>query len=117
MSPAAVYVGIDVSKAELEVYERPTGAGWSVANTAAGYAELVQHWHTQPPALIVVEATGGLERGVAYALVEAALPVAVVNPRQPRDFAKATGRLAKTDRLDAETLAHFAEAVRPQPRD
>lgn len=116
MQHEAQFVGIDVSKAELEVYVRPTGEHWCVTNDAAGYAQLVQRWQVQAPTLIVLEATGGLERGVAYALAAAQLAVAVVNPRQPRDFAKATGRLAKTDRLDAEVLAHFAEAVRPEPR-
>lgn len=114
--PEMQFIGIDVSKAELEVHVRPTGEHWCVPNDTAGHDQLVKRWQAQPPTLIVLEATGGLERGVAYALVAADLAVAVLNPRRPRAFANATGQLAKTDRLDAKTLAHFAAAVRPEPR-
>lgn len=117
MEKQSLFVGIDVSKATLEIHVRPTGEHWQVTNDASGQARLCQRLQGLAPTLIVLEATGGLERGVAYALAAAPLPVAVVNPRQPRDFARATGRLAKTDRLDASDLARFAEAVRPEPRE
>lgn len=110
------YVGIAVAKGHLDVAARPGGAGWRAANDAAGIAALVARLHEEPPALIVLEATGGYERPLAAALAAAGLPVAVVNPRQTRDFARATGKLAKTNRLDAQALAHFAEAVRPPAR-
>jgi transposase len=110
------FVGIDVSKARLDVSFRPDGASLSLANDAAGVAALVKRVKAAPPALIVVEATGGLEIPLASALAAAGLAVAVVNPRQVRDFARATGRLAKTDRIDAEALAHFADAIRPEAR-
>jgi transposase len=113
---ARLVVGIDVSKAALDVAQRPNGEPWRVANEEAGITELVDRLRPLGPELIVLEATGGLERLVVAALALAGLPVAVVNPRQVRDFAKATGRLAKTDALDAAALAHFAEAIRPQPR-
>jgi transposase len=110
-----VFVGVDVSKAQLDVSIRPTGIAWSVANNESGIAELVARLRTLKATLVVAEATGGLEASMVAELA-AAMPVAVVNPRQVRDFAKATGRLAKTDRIDAEVLAQFAEAVRPEPR-
>ena len=119
MAKPAVYVGIDVAQAELVVAVRAPDAGaacWTVANDPAGVAKLRRQLQGQPPALIVLEATGGLERLVASTLGTAGLPVAVVNPRQVRDFVKATGRLAKTDALDAQVLAHFAAAVQPAPR-
>lgn len=118
MSEAAVFVGIDVSKARLDVCERPSGQTWSSANDEAGIATLVERLQAVRPAVVTLEATGGLERAVVAALGLALgdLPVVVVNPRQVRDFAKATGRLAKTDALDAAALAHFADALRPQPR-
>jgi transposase len=112
-----VFVGIDVGQTELEMYVRPSGQRGTYANTPTGQQEIVTCLQALAPVLVVLEATGGLERPVAYALVAATLPVAVINPRQGRDFAKATGRLAKTDRLDAEGLAHFAEAIRPTPRE
>jgi transposase len=111
---AVIFAGIDVSKAALDVALRPEGAPGRCANDEAGIAELVGRLRSLAPQLIVLEATGGLERLVVVAL--AGLPVAVVNPRQVRDFAKATGRLAKTDALDAVALAPFAEALRPTPR-
>jgi transposase len=110
------YVGIDVAKAWLDVGVRPGGAQWRVANAEAELPTLVEHLGQLEPRVIVLEATGGYERAVVAALAAAHLPVVVVNPRQVRDFAKATGKLAKTDQLDAHVLAHFAEAVRPEPR-
>jgi transposase len=113
MSATAVWIGIDVSKAHLDVGVRPGGAHWRSANTDSGCDELVHRVQALVPTLVVLEATGGLERQVTAALGAAGVPLAVVNPRQVRDFAKATGRLAKTDALDAQVLAHFAEAVKP----
>jgi transposase len=110
------FVGIDVSKATLDVCIWPEKAIFSVPNDSAGVATLVARFSTLAPTLIVLEATGGLETLAAAALIAAELRVAVVNPRQVRDYARATGRLAKTDRLDAEILARFAEAIRPEPR-
>lgn len=116
MATTAQFVGIDVAKAALDVAVRPSGEVWRTENEADAIATLVSRLRTLAPTLIVLEATGGLEGPVTAALATAGLPVVVVNPRQVRDFARATGRLAKTDRLDATVLAHFAEAVRPQPR-
>jgi transposase len=112
----ASFVGIDVAKATLDLASRPDGAVTHVANDEAGIAQLVTHLGQTAPTLIVLEATGGREAPVAAALATAGLAVAIVNPRQVRDFAKATGQLAKTDALDARVLAHFAEVVRPAPR-
>jgi len=116
MDDSAVFVGIDVAKAHLDVARRPAGDLWRVANDDAGIAQLVRELEQQPPTLVVVEATGGLEVPVAAALAAARIPVAVINPRQARDFARAVGQLAKTDALDAQLLARFAEVVRPTPR-
>jgi transposase len=116
MHRTPVFVGIDVAKAQLAVARRPSAEGWTVTNDDPGIATLVERLQAIPPTLIVLEATGGLEIPVTAALAAAGLPVVVVNPRQAHDFAKATGRLAKTDGLDARGLAHFAEAVRPVPR-
>jgi transposase len=109
-------VGIDVAKATLDVQVRPSDERWSVANDEAGIRTLVEQLRAVAPTQVVLEATGGYELAVVSALAAAALPVVVVNPRQVRDFAKATGRLAKTDRLDAAVLARFAEQVRPEAR-
>ena len=114
MSP--LYVGIDVSKTKLDIAMRPAGAAWQTDNELEKIATLVSRLQELQPGLIVVEATGGLEQPLVAALHVAQLAVAVVNPRQARDFAKATGRLAKTDQLDADNLAHFAQAVQPEPR-
>lgn len=111
-----VCVGIDVAKAWLDVGVHPGGQTWRVGHDDDGIAEVVARLEAERPALVVVEATGGLEVAVVAALVAAEVPVQVVNPRQVRDFAKATGRLAKTDRLDALVLARFGVAVRPAPR-
>ncbi|MDP3793870.1 MAG: IS110 family transposase [Candidatus Uhrbacteria bacterium] len=110
------YVGVDVAKAHLDVVVTPTEAQWRATNDGAGIAQVVTRLQELQPALVVLEATGGLELPLVAALAAAAVPLAVVNPRQVRDFAKAMGRLAKTDRLDAQTLALFAERVRPTPR-
>ncbi len=116
MQQEATYVGIDVAKEMLDVALRPAGERWRVEHDAAGLEQLLARLQAQAPALIVLEATGGLELELVAALAAAALPVVVVNPRQTRDFARATGTLAKTDALDAAVLAHFAEAVRPPQR-
>jgi transposase len=116
MSAEPVVVGIDVAKASLEVAVHQPAARWAVAYTDPAVATLVARLTGLGPALIVLEATGGLEVPVVGALAAAGLPVVVVNPRQVRDFAKATGQLAKTDTLDAAVLAHFAAAVRPPVR-
>ena len=112
----AVFAGIDVSKDRLDVHLRPSGRTFAVPRDGLGLERLVSELHTLSPGLVVLEATGGFEVTVAAALAGAGLPLAVVNPRQIRDFARATGRLAKTDRLDAAAIALFAERVRPEPR-
>ncbi|CAA9587322.1 MAG: Mobile element protein [uncultured Thermomicrobiales bacterium] len=112
----ATFAGIDVAKAYLDLAERPVGTHTRHANDAAGIAAICAHLQARSPTLVVLEATGGLEVPLAAALAVAGLPVAVVNPRQVRDFAKAVGQLAKTDALDAHLLARFAEVVRPEPR-
>src|SRR5919198_522293 len=116
MSDMPCFVGIDVAKAQLDIALRPSGARWSVPNDTSGVTTLVDRLQALQPTLIVLEATGGLERAVTSALATAGLPVVVVNPRQVRDFARATGQLAKTDALDARALAHFADVIRPTPR-
>ena len=116
MGQAGIYVGIDVAKAKVDVAVRPTGERWEVPRDEAGIPQLVSEMKTLGPSLVLLEATGGLEVPLVAALAAAALPVVVVNPRQVRDFAKATGTLAKTDTLDAGVLAHFADAVRPEVR-
>lgn len=116
MEVSPIFIGIDVSKARLDIAMRPLGEKESVSNDKAGIEALVKRLGKIQPALIVLEATGGVERSVTCALASAELPVVVVNPRQVRDFAKATGQLAKTDSIDALVLARFAEAVRPAVR-
>jgi len=110
------YVGIDVAKATLDVAIGSDGELVQVENSEAGIARLLERLGEVAPELVVLEATGGYESVVAGAIVGRGIAVAVVNPRQVRDFAKATGVLAKTDRIDARVLARFAEAVRPEPR-
>lgn len=110
------FVGIDVSKERLDVHIRPSGQAYAVPRNSDGLEQLIGELRQLAPALIVLEATGGYEVIVAAALASANLPLAVVNPRQIRDFARAIGRLAKTDALDAEVNALFAERVRPEPR-
>jgi len=114
--PEGLVVGIDVAKAALDVAVHPAGEERHLSNDAAGITELVRWLQTVHPSLIVLEATGGYELPLVADLGIASLPVAVVNPRQVRDFARASGRLAKTDRLDAQVLAHFGHAMRPTPR-
>jgi transposase len=109
-------VGIDVAKAWLDVYVRPAGTLRRVENTEGGCADLTAAVRTVAPALIVLEASGGYEALVVATLATAGLPVVVVNPRQVRDFAKATGQLAKTDALSAAVLAHFGAALQPALR-
>jgi transposase len=113
MASQDVFVGIDVSKDRLDVHVRPLGVGFSVGNEAAGYAALIARLRPLRVKRIVLEATGGYERALWLALSEAGLVAAVVNPRQVREFARAAGRLAKTDRLDA-AVAHFAETFAPR---
>ena len=113
---AGVYVGIAVAKAELVLDTRPAPAPWAAANDATGIRDAVARLTALAPALIVLEATGGYELALVAALAAAGLPVVVANPRQVRDFARATGQLAKTDRIDAGVLALFAERVRPEVR-
>ncbi len=110
------FVGIDVAKAQLDIALRPSGERWAVPNDAIGVMTLVDRVQALHPTLIVLEATGGLERAVTSALATAGLPVVVVNPRQVRDVARATGQLATTEALDARALAHFADVIRPTPR-
>lgn len=112
---AAIFVGMDVSQDTVDVAVQP-GTTFHLANDESGVAEAVTRLQAVQPTLIVLEATGGLEVPLAGALAAAGLPVVVINPRQVRDFARATGQLAKTDRLDAQILARFAEAIRPPVR-
>lgn len=114
MSESSAYAGIDVSKAELEVAVGEQA--WTVSNDVAGIEALVDRLRKHSPELVVLEATGGHETAAVAALAEAGVPVVVANPRQVRDFARATGQLAKTDRIDARVLGLFAERVRPEVR-
>ena len=116
MTPLPLFVGIDVAKDTLDVAVRPTTETWTVGNDEAGITALVTQLQTVTPTLVVLEATGGFQGAVTAALAAAGLPVVVVNPRQVHAFARAVGILAKTDRIDARVIAHFAEAVRPIPR-
>ena len=116
MKQETVYVGIDVSKTCVDVAVRPTGQKWTISNDESGIGELVSRLKALDPVIVVLESTGGLELPSVTALAAGALPVVIVNPRQVRDFARATGTLAKTDALDAAVLAHFADAVRPAVR-
>jgi transposase len=111
-----LFVGLDVAKDRLDLHVRPGGEAFSVSHDEPGLTALLNRLQALAPALIALEATGGYEATVAATLASAGLPVAVVNPRQIRDFARATGLLAKTDTLDARVIAHFAEAIRPAAR-
>jgi len=115
-NPPPVFVGIDVAKDRLDVHVLPSGEALAFSNDDAGVSRITTLLAGLPAALVVLEATGGYEARLAADLAAAGLPVAVVNPRQVRDFARATGRLAKTDRIDAALLALFAERIRPEPR-
>ena len=116
MSAPLTFVGIDVAKATLDVHIRPGNESFSVANDEAGIKQLAADLKRMRPALIVLEATGGFEAHATAALGISDLPVVVINPRQVRDFARATGELAKTDRIDAAVLSLFAERLRPEVR-
>ena len=116
MEPEATYVGVDVAKVQLDAAVRPSGVGWKVSHDEAGIRQLVSRLKTLAPVMVLLEASGGLELSLVAALAAEAVPVVVVNPRQVRDFARATGKLAKTDALDAAVLAHFAAVVRPPVR-
>jgi transposase len=116
METRSLYVGVDVCQAQLDVAIRPGGETWAIPHDEAGLGELIRRLRTLSPTLVVLEASGGLELAPVAALALAGLPVVVINPRQVREFARATGKLAKTDALDAQVLARFAEAIRPQPR-
>lgn len=111
------WVGIDICQKYLDIYVRPQGKLFQETNDEVGISKLVQTLEKIQPELIVIEATGGMEINAAVKLTQAGLAVAVINPRQGRDFAKATGQLAKTDAIDAEVLAHFADAIRPPVRE
>lgn len=116
MNAEGYFVGIDVSKAELEVGVLPDDKTWKTPHVPGGIAKLVEKLIAMSPELVILEATGGLEAPLAGAIAAASLPLVVVNPRQVRDFAKAKGRLAKTDRIDALVLANFGRAMKPEVR-
>lgn len=110
------WVGIDVSKAKLDVCLEPSGKQWSSANNPTGIAQLLSELGSLEIALVVLEATGGMEQAVTQALSQAGIAVVVINPRQIRNFAKAIGKLAKTDSIDAAVLARYGQAVQPEVR-
>jgi transposase len=112
----AIYVGIDVSKDRLDVHVRPSREAFVVARDGKGLEELIERLQALSPQLIAIEATGGFETIAAAAIAGATLPLAIVNPAQVRHFAQAVGKRAKTDPIDAEVIARFAEAVKPEPR-
>jgi transposase len=116
LDSASAFIGIDVAKDHLDVMLRPHGRAWRVRNDRAGIEGLRRRLVEVCPAAIVLEASGGYELAASDALSSAGLPVSIVNPRQVREFARGTGRLAKTDPIDAQVLAHFGEVVRPAPR-
>ena len=110
------WVGIDVSQSKLDIALRPSNMTGQVSNQESGWTELIEQLKEQTIELIVIESTGGMERGIVQRLQQEGLKVAVINPKRARDFAKASGRLAKTDRIDAEALAHFGQALQPAPK-
>lgn len=110
------FVGVDVSKDTLDVASYSGSQKWHSPNSETGIGHLIPALTELAPALVVMEATGGYEAPLAYALNKAGIPCAVVNPREVRDFARATKKLAKTDTIDARVLAHFAAAIKPEPR-
>jgi len=110
------WVGIDVSQATLDVAVRPAGHHWQVANDESGWQQVSNQLQSFAIAGVVLESTGGMERGITEWLQYQDIPVAVINPKRARDFSKASGRLAKTDRIDAQMLAHFGEAMQPCPK-
>ena len=111
-----IFIGIDVSKATLDIAFWDSEVYWQLSNDAEGWQELVKRLQPLSSVLIVIEASGGLEQPVVAELYTEKLPVAIVNPTRVRNFARSTGQLAKTDKLDARIIAHFAQAVRPQVR-
>lgn len=113
---APQWVGIDVSQAHLDVYVHPLGKQWRAPNTNSGITQIIQALASLGVARVVLEATGGMEQAITQALNQAGIAVVVSNPRRVRDFAKALGKLAKTDRIDAEVLARYGEAVKPEVR-
>jgi transposase len=113
---ASQWVGIDVSKAKLDIALRPANKVLQVTNQESGWQELSEQLKKYKIELIIIESTGGMERGVAHKLQKEEFKVAVINPKRARDFAKASGRLAKTDKIDGEVLAHFGEALQPSPK-
>lgn len=113
---SSTYIGIDVAKNKLDIHVTPSDEYWSSSCDEKAVGDTVERIAALDPVCIVLEATGGLEIGIAGALSAKGLPVAIVNPRQIRDYARALGRLAKTDAIDAATIAHFAENVRPECR-
>ena len=115
MEKEKAYIGIDIAKASMDIAVHATGQGWNFPNNDRGIAKAVACLQKLSPTLVVLEATGGIELPLAAAIAAEEIPVVVVNPRQVRDFAKATGRLAKTDTLDARVIAHFAAVVNPAP--
>jgi transposase len=115
-STAEVFVGIDISQAQLDIAVHDQSTYWQTPNTDAGITDLVRRLQVMTPTRIVVEATGGFELRLVAELVAGKLPVVVTNPRRVRAFARSTGKLAKTDKLDAKMLAHFAAAIRPEVR-
>lgn len=116
MSTDQVYVGIDVAQDTFDVAVYDSSERWTAHNNASGIADTVARLEGLTPTLVVMEATGGLEHGLAQMLTAVEIAVAVVNPARIRSYAKALGRLAKTDRIDAEVIAHFAQAIKPEPR-
>jgi transposase len=115
MNDEQAYVGIDISKEKLDIALRPAGTHKEFTYDDEGITKLLGYLHGIKPVIVVMEATGGYETLIAASLGIANIPIAVVNPRHVRNFAKATGTLAKTDTIDAQVIAHFAEAVKPQP--
>lgn len=116
MDQEKMYVGIDVAKHNMDVAVYPSGHRWSFTNNDKGISQAVTRLHELSPALVVMEATGYIELPLTAALAVAGLPTVVVNPRQVRDFARAMGRLSKTDAIDAQVMAYFAATVQPKPR-
>jgi len=116
MKSPQLFVGIDVSAKRLDVAVLPAGTHFTVAHTDEGIVSLVRRLRELGPHIVVLEATGGYEIPVAYAMSEASLPVVIMNPKCLRHFAKSTGQLAKTDKLDARVLAHYAQAIQPPVR-
>lgn len=111
-----LFIGIDIAKAEFEIKESASPNTYSERHTKAGIRKIVRRMVAMQPTLVVMEATGGLEKALARSLHDAGIPFAIINPRQMRDFARSTGRLAKTDSIDAEVIALYAERIRPEPR-